>query len=85
MVLVKMLKRRDGSSVVVAVAVGLVLYFLLNNLSAPLASKVTSHPISVANWKDQYLYPLVLAVIELVILEILGWIYIWVNAGLNKK
>jgi hypothetical protein len=84
-ILVRMLKRRDAASVVVAVAAGLILYFMLNNLAAPLASRVTSHPITITSWKDQYLYPLVLAAIELLVLEVVGWLYVWTYAGLRKK
>jgi len=81
MVVVRMLKRRDAASVVIAVAVALILYALVSAVSDPLASNLSDrNPVPVSDWHTQYLYPVVLAAIELIALEILGWIYVAVHS-----
>jgi ABC-type enterochelin transport system permease subunit len=85
MVLVKMLKRHDGSSIVVGVVVGLILFTLVSSVSTPLAQKLSSvNPAQVTNWRNDYFNPFILALIELLALEILGWLYVLVS-GSNKK
>ncbi|MBX4197609.1 hypothetical protein KW801_03595 [Candidatus Saccharibacteria bacterium] len=86
MILVKVLKRKDASSVVVAVAVGLVIFTFVSSITERLASRLSSrNPQPVVDWHSQYLYPLVLAVLELLVLEILGWLYVWAVVGMKKK
>jgi Na+-driven multidrug efflux pump len=86
MVLVKMLKRHDGSSVVAAVVVGLILFTFVSSISSPLAQKLSDTSMSsVTNWHTQYFNPLILCVLELVALEILGWLYILVVGSGKKK
>jgi len=86
MVVVKMLKRRDAASVVVAVVVAMILYALVSALSDPVSSSLSDrNPSPVSDWHSQYLYPIVLAVVELVVLEVLGWVYVWVNSAFRQK
>lgn len=87
MVLVKVLKRRDASSAVVAIAVGLITFSFVSAVTEELASKISSrNPSPVGgDWHSQYLYPLVLAILELLVLEVLGWIYVWTAGSMKKK
>lgn len=80
MVVVSMLKRKDAASVVVAVVVGLIIFSFLSSVTDPLASSISSRDTA-GDWQNQYLYPTVLAALELIALEILGWIYIWANSA----
>ena len=74
---IKVLKRKDASSVVAAVAVGLVLYSLVSSLSEPIAKEVdlTSATTAVGEWQVLYLHPIVVAVLSLILLEIVLWLY----------
>jgi hypothetical protein len=38
-----------------------------------------------ASWKVTYLYPVVLAILEILVLELIGWIYVWSTTGAKKK
>lgn len=85
MVLVKILKRKDAASVAVAVVVGLIIFSLLSTISSPLASEITAtSPRQVEDNTDLYLFPLVLALLELIFLEVLSWIYVF-GMALTKK
>ena len=88
MLLVKVLKRRDASSVVVAVVVGFVLYQLVSTVTPRWASWLSNTNKSAygsVDWKAEYLYPVVMAVLELLILEVLGWVAVWFkDLGHNK-
>lgn len=87
MVLVRMLKRKDAASVVVAVVVGFIIYAFLSTIAEPLADKLVSRNPSLVSgdWQTQYLFPAVLAAIELVALEVLSRIYIWAGSLSGKK
>lgn len=86
MVLVKVLKRKDASSVVVAVAVGLIIFSFLSTVTGPLAAEISSiNPQQVGEWRNQYLLPFVAAVLQLIFLEVLGWIYVWAAGSMKKK
>lgn len=86
-----MLKRRDASSVVVAVAVALIVVNFLGSVTTYLSGRLaglhngqygSAYPGS--GWKGEYLYPFIQAVFELVLLEILAWIYIWSQPRGNR-
>ena len=88
MVLIKILKRRDASSIVVAILLAMI-------ISQPLTS-LTGKPASIisglnnkegfgftygpgGDWKAQYLFPVVWALLQILVLEILAWIVVLAN------
>lgn len=93
MVLVKVLKRKDASSVFVAVLVAWLIVQPLMQVTARPAGKLLSlkdgqylsYNYPGAGWKAQYLYPVVQLVLELIVLEVLAWIYILTAASMKKK
>lgn len=92
MVLVKLLKRRDASSVLVAILIAMILGQALTSMTANLASKISDLNNNQnygfggpgSDWKNQYLFPLVWAVLQLLVLEILAWIYVLGNRPIRK-
>ena len=93
MVLVKVLKRKDAASVVVAVVVGLVLLQFVTAvtthpsgwISGLQSGQYASSGAPGTGWKGEYLYPTVAAALQLIALEVLGWIYVWVAGAMKKK
>lgn len=91
MVLLKILKRRDASSVVVAILVAMIVMQPLTSMTAQLASVISNiHNGGFGygpggGWKTEYLFPIVWAVLELIVLEILGWMYVLANRPLKRK
>jgi len=82
---IKVLKRKDASSVVVAVVIGLILAQLLPALTGRLASVLSGVDVAVgAGWQDQYLQPVVSAVLQLALLEIILWLYTALMASMQK-
>ena len=93
MVLVKILKRKDASSVMVAVLAALIIWQPLMQETAKPAAKIiglnNSQYFAYApvgnDWKGQYLYPVVSVILQLLVLEILGWIYILAAKPFARK
>jgi hypothetical protein len=93
MVLVKILKRRDASSVVVAVLVAMILAQPISDVTTRLAAKISSlhngqyvgYAYPGSGWKGEYLYPVIWAVLQLILLEILAWIYVLSVGSVKKK
>jgi hypothetical protein len=82
---IKVLKRKDASSVVVAVVVALVLYQLLPGLTNELAQTLSGNDVTVgAGWQVQYLQPVVHAVLQLVLLELVLWVWTALAASMKK-
>ena len=77
MVFIKLLKRRDGSSAVVAVALGFIVASFLISITTSLASRLSVPHSARTDWHTAYLLPVVQFVLELIALEILTWIYVW--------
>lgn len=91
MVLVKILKRRDASSVIVAILIAMILSQPLTSMTGELASKISSLDGNGGfsygaggGWQNQYLFPLVWAALQLIVLEILGWIYVYASRPIKK-
>jgi hypothetical protein len=87
MVLVKMLKRLDGSSIVVAIVVGSVLLQFIQTLTNKWAIKISNvsyGPIPF-HWKEDVLLPIVWLLLELILLEILCRVYVWSASALKSK
>jgi hypothetical protein len=81
MVTLRILKRKDAASVVVAVVLGFVVYAFLSSVAEPLARELSGNSVTATgDWHDQYLYPTVLALLEIVFLEVFAWAYVWVIA-----
>jgi len=93
MVLVKILKRKDASSVFVAVLAAWLVWQPLMQITAKPTGKLlslkdneyVSYSYPGTGWKAQYLFPVVQLILELVVLEILAWIYIWFAGSMKKK
>lgn len=92
MVLVKVLKRRDAASVLVAILVAMVLSPLLMAWTGHLAGVLSGlqngqymgYAAPGSGWKVEYLNPFVLVVLELLLLEVLIRLYVLV-ASIFKK
>lgn len=92
MVLIKILKRKDASSVVVAILIAMVVAQPLNMLTSPIVGRALgledgqylgyAPPGSGWEW---YAYQVLWAIAQLIVLEILAWIYIWASAVSRKK
>ncbi len=94
MVVVKILKRKDASSLIVGVVIAMIVAQFLGTATLDLASKV-------ANWQWQnngggyagppnsfqvmYLQPFVAMLLELVFLEVLIWVYLGLHRLVAKK
>ena len=74
---IKVLKRKDASSVVAAVVVGLVLYSLVSAVAEPIAKQLdmTSATTTIGDWQVLYLHPVLVAALSLILLEIVLWLY----------
>jgi hypothetical protein len=92
MVLIKILKRKDASSVMLAVLVALIIWQPLAQETAKPAAKILglnnnqylSYAPPGGDWKSMYLYPVVSVILQLIVLEVLGWLWV-LTAGLSKK
>lgn len=87
MVLIKILKRKDASSLIVAIIIaGIISGLLTMTLIQPSAELVGGQYQGQAglDLKSQLLQPVVFAVFQLLALEILAWLVIGI-ASLSKK
>lgn len=92
MVLVKILKRKDASSVLVAIVLAMIVAQPLSMMTMRLASKIASANNGQygfsgpgGGWKNEYLFPLVWAVLQIIILEILAWVFVLGNRPVRKR
>jgi hypothetical protein len=90
MVLVKILKRKDASSVIVAVVVALIIVNFISAFTAEWSARIVGlgngqYSGPGPGWKTNYAMPAVALVLELVMLEILGWIYVLATGSMKKK
>jgi hypothetical protein len=91
MVLVKILKRKDASSVLVAIILAMIISQTITSTTGTLASKIAfvhNGPFGYGpsgHWKDQYLFPIVWAIVQIIILEILAWVYIGATRPMGRK
>lgn len=92
MVLVKILKRKDAASVLVAVLLAMILSQPLMTTTMRLAGNIAgtesgpygSSGMGGTDWQSEYLFPAVWAILQILLLEILCWVYIWVLAVLRR-
>jgi membrane-anchored glycerophosphoryl diester phosphodiesterase (GDPDase) len=83
MVLIKVMKRKDASSVFVAVVLAFIIMQLLSQLTMPLANLITSgsgtpYYTQNADAVGSYLHPLAWAVLQIALFEVLGMLYVGV-------
>jgi hypothetical protein len=86
MVIIRVLKRKDGASLVVGVALGLLLANLLTVLPQDLAFRISGLETNAGGalgWKSTYLQPILVFLLQVILLEILVWIYVWVVDALK--
>lgn len=79
---IKVLKRKDAASVVVAVVIAMILANLLPDLTSSWANSFSgiteSDSLSAydgSGWQTQYLRPSVWAVLQFLVLELIIWLY----------
>lgn len=96
MYVVKVLKRKDASSVVLAIVVAMIVLQFISSVTMELASRLALwqwdksaaggagfYPSS--GWQTTYLQPLVAMLVELLALEVLVWVYVWLHNTVTKK
>ena len=91
--IVKVLKRKDAASVVLAVTIGMILLQLVTTVTPELAGKISgleegqyvNYSFPGATWQSAYLFPVVSAALQLIALEILVWLYVGVHGLVAKK
>lgn len=89
MYIVKVLKRKDAASLIVAIVVGLAVAQMLPAVTFHLANKIVGSDLpyggSGASTTDLYLQPLISATLQLILLEILIRLYVGIHGLLAKK
>lgn len=93
MLLIKILKRKDASSVVVAILVALIVSQLVMVYASNWGSKLAGLPdgqgyyysFPESGWRGNYLQPFLVALISLFILEAFAWVVILVKGVFLKK
>jgi len=89
--IIKVLKRKDGATLVVGVALAFVVANFLMSVTGQLSAKITdaagSTPglASTDGWQTAYLLPIVTLILELIALELLVWIYVWIHGAVTNK
>jgi len=93
MYIVKVLKRKDAASVIVAICVAMSLtqlttipvFRLANWLSGLGDPNFQGYYGNSANWRNDYLSPAISVVLQLVVLEILVRLFVWVHPLFVRK
>lgn len=87
MVLIKILKRRDAASVVIAVVLAFLLIQLLSSLTMRTAALLAGLDTNIfggnggpgGGWRAEYLQPVVSFFLSILLLEAFAWLYIGIN------
>jgi hypothetical protein len=89
---IKVLKRKDAASVLVAVVLAMVLVTFLNTATADLAGKVAmledgqfGYAFPGSGWKAQYLHPFAWMVLQVLLLELILWLVVLVRPVFVRK
>jgi hypothetical protein len=89
MVTVKILKRKDASSVIVAVVIALIILQTLQGVTLRWSNWLSGlnygQPTNGSGWKQEYLQPVVTAILQLLVLEVILWVCVWAGALMKKK
>lgn len=89
----RVLKRKDGASIVVAVVVAMIIGQPLPGLTSGLANTLSgatdgqtfSSSFPSANWQTRYLQPVIWALLQLILLELLIWLYGSAKSSMKNK
>lgn len=88
MYIAKVLKRKDAVSVIVSVVLAMIIVQSIPSLTARLAQVLSGEKISSATvgvgWQSQYLFPVIVALLQVITLEIILRVYVYLH-GLMKK
>lgn len=92
-VTVKILKRKDAASVVVAVIIATIVAPMLATLTSKLSGSLSGvgsdeyvmYSLPEASFNAQYVQPVVSVLLQLLLLELLLWLYVTVMASAKKK
>ncbi len=92
MVLVQILRRRDASSIIIAIILAIIIGQLLSMMTGDLAATLSGlkegeAPIynpPGAEWKQIYLFPVVSSALQIILLEILARATIMISANISK-
>lgn len=89
MYILKVMKRKDASSIVVAVAIAISLSSFLNSVTMDLTGRVTRQKeyglFPTGSLRMAYLFPVVSFVLQLVALEVVLRLYVWGYSRFGKK
>lgn len=93
MYIIKVLKRRDAASVIIAIWIALSLNMLVSLPTYRLANWVAGIGTSNYNgmygpsqgWRNEYLNPVVSFVLQIIVLEILIRLFVWVHPMFVRK
>ncbi len=80
----RVLKRKDGSSLVVGVVLGIFISTFVGGFTRALAASISGVSSSLG-LRNDYLLPAVWFVLELIALEILIWLWCWASAQMKSK
>jgi hypothetical protein len=83
--IVKVLKRRDASSVVVAVVLALFVNGAVSDWAFRPAAWLSGDSTSGGGWKAGVWRPLVTLLVQLVVLELVIRVYTWIAAAPGRK
>ena len=85
---IKVLKRKDASSLIVAIVIAQILGLFLSAITSDLAGRVSGFggpEGSFGTWKGMYFQPILWVVLQLIALEILIWVYVFARSLVAKK
>lgn len=92
MVLVKILKRKDAASVVLAILMAMILMQPLTSMTSKPASIISGLNGSQymnygpgSGWQSEYLFPIVWVVVQILVLEALCWVVIFLMWLVKKS
>jgi hypothetical protein len=86
MVLVRILKRKDASSVMIAVVLALIISSYLPSVLFELTNKLSgiddsTYGAPVGDWKTIYLQPTILLLLQVVLLELFARVFIFLRSA----
>lgn len=82
--IVKVLKRRDGSSIVVAIVVGLLVSNAVQAWAYRPSAWLSSETTEGGGWNAGLWRPLVTLVVSIIVLELAIRLYVWLNENSGK-
>lgn len=85
MEIIKILKRKDAASVIVAVVLSFILIRAVEGWSQRPADWLSGQRSTGGGWNAGFWQPLVMLVVELVVFEIVIRVYTWLTATSGKK